>query len=116
MIWRGEGYGINYYPKTKSKNNRVGIFVDHTKLKHFVNDNLKASKLKVSCVPYRKNIYKKMDEINRFSDIVTDDMLTTHLAVYLRKRVHYLETIPSNVNFEFFGNGRIYKVPLSIFK
>jgi len=116
LNWRGEGYGIKYYPKSRQKKKSAGISIDHLKLRHYVSDNISLKGLKVSMLKYRKNVFKRMDDLNRYQHIVTDDLLTMNLAVYLRKNVHYLETIPLNTKPEFFGNGRVYGVPANIVK
>lgn len=114
MTWRGEGYGITYYPKTRTRKNSVAIVIDHSKLRHYVNDNLSADAFKLVLVPYKRNVFKRLDEINRCVHVITDDLLTMHLSVMLKKKVHFLETIPLNTKLEFFGNGEIYKVPTKI--
>lgn len=116
MTWRGEGYGISYYPKSRSKENTAAIAIDHAKLRHYVNDHIAVDTLKMALVPYKKNIFRRMDEINRASYVITDDQLTMHLGIFLRKYVHFLETIPMNTQPEFFGKGKIYKVPAKIVK
>lgn len=116
LAWKGEGYGIHYYPQSKSKKNRCGISVAHAKLRRYVEDHLNLEGLKVCVLPYKRNAMKQMDEINRCFHIITDDLETMHLSVYLRKFVHYLETLPTNTRPEFFGQGRIYQVPKSIVK
>lgn len=116
MTWHGESYSIKYFPKTKKKKNTVAISVAHLKLRHYVEDELDLRSLNISSIPYRKSIFKKMDDINRYSYIITDDWLTMNLAVYLRKNVHFLETLPLNTRPEFFGLGRVYRVPSKIVK
>ena len=46
----------------------------------------------------------RMDEVNRCKDIITDDILTMNMAIYLRKRIYFLETAPVNLKLEFFGS------------
>jgi hypothetical protein len=116
LTWRGEGYNIGYYPKSRSKRHRAGLAVAHANLRGYVNDNLNLDKMKIWHIPYKKNIFKKMDEINKCSKIITDDFVTLHLALYLRKYVCFLKTFETSTKIELFGNGEIYEVPKSIFQ
>ncbi|HUS49053.1 MAG TPA: hypothetical protein VMZ91_02755, partial [Candidatus Paceibacterota bacterium] len=65
-------------------------------------------------IPYKKNIFKKIDEINRCKEVVTDDMTTFHLSMAMKKYVYFLRSFPSNIKMEFFGSGQIFDVPLNI--
>jgi hypothetical protein len=112
--WSGEGYDIGYYPRSKSKKNRVGVAVSNSNLKTYIHDKLDVEESRIWRIPYKKNIFKKMDEINKCDKIITDDQLTFHLSMYLKKYVYFLETIPLNVNLETFGRGEIHRVPLSM--
>jgi len=123
LTWRGEGYELGYYPRSKSKSNRMGLAVANANLRNYVHDNLlkidssnknKIQSMKLWHIPYKKNIFKRMDEINKCNKIITDDLTTFHLSMYLRKYVYFLETIPLNIKLEFFNNGEIYKVPKTI--
>ena len=111
LIWRGEGYDIGYYPKTKTKKNRIGMSAVNANLRNYVLDNLEIDDKKIWYIPYKKNIFKKIDEINRCKKIITDDSLTLHLSLVLRKQVYYLETYPQMLKIEFFNKGQLYSVP-----
>ena len=115
LVWKGEGYDIGYHPKTKTKNNRVGISVANSNIRNYVLDNLKIEDKRIWNIPYKKNIFKKIDEINKCKKIITDDLTTFHLAMSLRKYVYYLETFPLSMKLELFANGEILKVPMNIF-
>lgn len=112
--WRGEGYDLNYYPRSRSKRKRVGIAVAHANLRNYVYEHFDLDSFKLWNIPYKKNIFKRMDEINKCKRIVTDDLLTFHLAMALRKYVYFLEIVPHNFKLEMFGNGEVYKVPKDI--
>lgn len=116
MVWKGEGYDIGYYPRNRSKNNRAGIAVANANLRYYLTEELSLDSMKLWHVPHKKNIFKKMDEINKCGKIVTDDMLTLHLALSLRKYVYFLKTNPINIKMEFFGNGTIFQVSKQIFE
>lgn len=111
LSWKGQGYGITYYPKTKYKKGTAAILVSDLRLRQFVSDRLELGEIRVSTIPYRKNIFKRMDDINRYEFIITDDYFTMHMANYLRKNIHFLETVKLNEKHELFGNGKVYKVP-----
>ena len=113
MSWRGEGYDINYYPKCRSKKNRVGLSIANANLRNFVNEQLNLEMSKLWVVPYKKNVFRRMDEINKCKTIITDDLLTLHAAVALKKSVFFLKTMPISFQMEFFGNGKVYDVPSS---
>ncbi len=111
LTWKGEGYCIDYYPKTKAKKNRIGMSAANANLRNYVLGNLEIDDKKIWNIPYKQNIFKKMDEINRCKKIITDDLLTLHLALALRKYVYYLETYPHTFRLELFKNGQAYPVP-----
>jgi len=113
LKWNGEGYDIQYHPRSKSKKNKVGIAVANVNLRNYILDKLKLDNSKVWNIPYKKNIFKKMDEINKCKRIITDDLTIFHLAVSLRKYVYFLKTFPLNLNLELFRSGEIYDVPLN---
>ena len=113
MSWRGEGYDVSYYPKFKSKKNRVGLSIVNANLRNFVHEKLDLEMSRLWVVPYKKNIFKRMDEINRCDTIVTDDLLTLHIAVSLKKFVHFLKVVPLAFEIEMFGKGREYDIPSS---
>ena len=113
LVWKGEGYDLNYYPRSKSKKNRAGIAVANINLKNYILDELKLDNSKVWNLPYKKNIFKKMDEINKCKRIITDDIAIFHLAISLRKYVYFLKTFPLNLKLELFKSGEIYDVPLN---
>ena len=81
-------------------------------LRNYILEELKLDNSKVWNIPYKKNIFKKMDEINKCKRIITDDITMFHLAVNLRKYVYFLKTFPINFKLELFGRGEIYEVPL----
>ena len=115
LVWKGEGYSIPYYPKTKTKQHRVGLGVAHAHLRDYVRENIDIKGQKLWHIPFKKNIYKKMDEINRCKKIITDDLLTFHLAMALHKYVYFLQTFPLNTKVELFKKGEICKVSPSFF-
>ena len=114
LTWNGEGYNIKYKPKTKVRANKIGVSVANANIRNYVLDNLKIDNKKIWYIPYKKNIFKRMDEINRCKKVITDDLITFHLAMSMRKYVYYLETFPLSIKLELFNNGEICKVPMNI--
>lgn len=111
MMWHGQGYGFCYFPKTRSSKQRIGLALVNAHLRNFVHENLDVDKKKLWIVPFKKNIFKRLNELNRCHQIITDDMVTLHLAIYLKKYVYFLETINYTMNIELFNQGQRIKVP-----
>lgn len=114
LSWRGEGYDFKYYPRNKTKEKRLGFVISNYRLKEYLDKNFIIPFMQKWQVPYKKNIFKKLDEINRCSRIVTDDFLSMQLALYLRKYVYFLNYIDYNLKIELFNNGQIINVPKNI--
>lgn len=114
MTWRGEGFDIKYYPKNRQKKGYTGLLTSNINLRNFLKEKLELNKMKVSQIPFRKNIFKKMDEINRYEFVITDDWFSMNLSIALKKQVHYLKVFPINTKLEFFNNGYIYEIPTSV--
>lgn len=110
MTWRGESYDLCYFPKTRTKKNKTGIAIHNPDLRKFVKENLKLRLSEVWHVPIKQDILKRIDEINRCKNIVTDDLFILHASIALRKYVEFLdiEGIPSMI--EFFGHGKYYRL------
>lgn len=108
--WKGESYFFKYYPKAKSKINSTGVAVVNKKISNYISDKLKLDLSNTTYLPYRKNLFKMLDELNRHNNIITDDFLTMNLATYLKKHVFFLKTNPYYFKLEFFGKGKLFKV------
>ena len=116
LKWKGEGYEIGYYPRSKSRKNRIGISVANSNLRNYILDKLELKDRKISYIPYKKNVFKRLDELNKCEKIITDDLLVFHLAMSLRKYVHFLQTFPLSLKLELFNSGEIHKVSLGNLK
>jgi len=92
LRWRGEGYGLSYYPKIKQIA-KCGLF-----LKNYDTEQSDCTKINMP-----ENPLKCLDIINKFQEIVTDDLFTAHASIALRKKC----TLLGNWTFqmEFFGKG-----------
>ena len=116
MKWHGESYDLNYKPKTKAKKHRTGLALSNINLKRYIVKKMQLNKSNLWEVPYRENIFKKIDEINRCNNIITDDHFVMHLSIFMRKFVLFLKTLPQTTKIEMFGKGKIFPVPLSLIK
>ena len=116
MEWHGEGYDIKYYPQSKTKKNKIGIAVANANLRNYITKKQKIDNKRLWHIPYKKNLLKRLDEVNRCNEIITDDFLTFNLVVYLRKYVYFLQTIPYMFKLEYFGKGKIINVPQEIIR
>lgn len=114
LTWKGEGYDFNYYPKNRMKEEKTGVSVSNVKLRNFVVDKLKLEESRLWNIPFKFNIFKQLDEINRCKRIITDDFYILNLATFLRKDIFFLQTINYNFKIETFGCAKIYKVPDNI--
>ena len=113
MTWHGQGYDLCYRPKMRSKKKRTGLAIANANLRNFIKDNLDLEMSNLWIVPYKKNLFKRMDEINRCRSVITDDWITLNLALYLQKNINFLQTFPTNFNIELFGKGEAFEVPAS---
>lgn len=97
LQWRGEGYGLSYYPKVK-QTQQCGSFMTI----YDPPDN-NCSRIKMP-----KQTLDKLDTINQYAEIITDDIFSGHAAIALRKQC----TLVANLSYqmEFFGKGSLKKV------
>jgi len=116
MKWHGESYDFYYHPKTKTKKDKTGLLLSNTNLKRYIIQKMKLDGSTLWIVPYHEDIFKKIDEINRCNNVITDDTLTMHISVFLRKHVFFLKTLPQNTKIELFGKGNVFTIPLNLIK
>jgi len=116
MKWHGESYDLYYKPRTKTKKHRTGLSLSNITLKRYIVKKMKLDESNLWQVPYRENIFKKIDELNRCNNVITDDLFTMHLSVFLRKFVFFLKTLPQTTNIELFNKGSVFSVPLNLIK
>ena len=48
--------------------------------REYITNELKLEQSRLWNVPYRKNIYKQFDEVNRCTNIVTDDLFIMNIS------------------------------------
>jgi len=94
LKWSGEGFGLSYYPKTK-QSDECGVFLRKKLEKHKNCSNINMP----------KPLLKKLDCINKYSTIITDDLFTAYSAISLRKQCTLYAKLPYKM--EFFNRGNI---------
>lgn len=110
LTWQGEGYALGYFPRNRTRKSLTGLATKDARLRDFLTANLKLEDSRIWHIPFKKNVLKHIDETNRCKQIVTDDALTLHAALALRKNVEYI--IPRELPYkvEMFGSGTIHVV------
>ena len=116
LKWRGESYDFYYHPKTKTKKDKTGLYLSNTNLKRYIVQKMELNESTLWIIPYHENVFKRIDEINRCNNIITDDTFTMHISVFLRKHVFFLKTLPQNTKIELFGKGNVFPVPPNLIK
>lgn len=116
MKWHGEGYDFYYYPRSRSHKDRIGLSIVNKNLQRYIMRKLKLDSCHLWNIPFRFNLFRKIDEINKCKRIITDDYFVMHLAVFLRKNVYFLKTMPHTTKIELFGNGKVFDIPLAFIK
>ena len=111
LAWAGEGYGFKYFPQSKQRKNRVGIAVRDRKVRRFLHSYLNLDESRIWHVPFKQNVLKQFDEVNKAASVVTDDPFVMHVGLALRKRVEFLIYDQPTIKPELFGNGCIHLVP-----
>lgn len=110
VSWRGEGINLSYFPKTKVNKNRTGIFISDLNVKKILKENLLLEKTKPYIVKYKDNIFKRIDEINKFNYIITDDLFCAYICVLLKRTFFFLKDREYNFSIETFSIGDIIEV------
>jgi hypothetical protein len=108
MTWRGEGYQIGYFPRNRTKKSAIGVAIRDQILRNYVCDNIKLDRSRILVVPFRHNVLKQIDEVNRCKNIVTDDAGITHLSLALRKNVEYIVRKKPSFGIEMFRSGHVH--------
>lgn len=116
LVWRGEGYDIYYHPKTKQRKNKIGVAIVNKNLHKYMKEHLDFEEERMNPVQFKTNIFKRMDEINKYQTIITDDFLSMNISCFLRKEIFFLKTIPYNYQLEFFGKGSVIEIPKTYIK
>lgn len=108
LSWRGDGYSVGYYPKNKSKDNLTGVAIRDYNMRKLILNNLKLDHSRLWVIPFKNNICKMFDEVNRCKRIVTDDLSILHSACALRKKVEFITRKNINYKLEMFNSGSIH--------
>lgn len=111
LRWRGQGYGMKYFPRKRQKKNTVGVAIKNQSLRQCVRQFLNIEHTRIWQIPFKENLLKQFDEVNCAESVVTDDPFIMHVALCLRKHVEFLIYEPPNMRLELFGNGCVHLVP-----
>jgi hypothetical protein len=114
LKWKGEGYYFRYYPRAKQTNDSIGIAVRDQRVRSYLYQRLKKDESRLWQLPFKINVLKQFDEVNKAASVVTDDPFVMHVALCLRKHVELLIYDPPTIKPEFFGNGCLHLVPDTI--
>lgn len=109
LAWQGEGYEVGYFPRNKTKK-CPGVAIRDTRIRKYVNENLKAKR--IWQVPFKQNVLKQLDEINRCNSIVTDDETVMHASLALRKEVEFLLRRNPTYRQEMFKSGNYHVIEM----
>lgn len=109
--WHGEGYCLSYFPRKKMIRTNTGVFVTNEHLREYLRNNLFLTRSHTQFMTNKKDLLKRIDEINSCMNIITDDLFVLHASIALRKYVQFLDRYDTNYQIEFFGNGNHNRVP-----
>jgi hypothetical protein len=108
LVWQGEGYGISYFPRNKTRKGLTGLATKDSRLRNFLINNLKLEYSKIWQIPFKKNVLKQIDETNRCKQIVTDENVIFHISLALRKNVELIISREPPYKVELFGSGNLH--------
>jgi hypothetical protein len=97
LQWRGEGYGLAYYPRTK-QSKPLGVYMKKYGAGFSMDQEFESIRLP-------KPLLKQMDKINEYEKIVTDDLFVLHASIALKKLVTFYAPRLPHHRLEFFGRG-----------
>ena len=100
--WKGDGYNLKYYPRNKQEN-VVGINIFQKSLK----DKIISMDYEYINVPFKKNILKQIDEVNKCKKLITDNEGSMHIGLALRKKVEFLSVKRIPYKVEMFSSGSV---------
>ena len=91
MHWKGEGYGLSYYPKLK-QTKKCGTYL-HT---DFRTDNEDED---CEEIELPRQFLDRFDVLNQYATIITDDLFVLHAGLALKKKVHCCRKLSYQLNF-----------------
>ena len=94
--WRGEGYGLSYYPKMRQAE-QCGAYMT------LYDEPDNCSKIKMP-----KEALDKLDTLNKYTEIITDDIFSAHASIALRKKCTLIADLPYQM--EFFSRGSLKRI------
>ncbi len=90
LKWNREGFDVGYKPKSRPSESRDGIAISNSNLRSFVKTNLFNNGEKLWHIPIRQDPLKCIDEVNKCSNIVTDNIFYAFIGSFLRKKIIFL--------------------------
>jgi hypothetical protein len=116
MKWQGEGYYLAYFPRNRAKKSLTGLVIRDQLLRTYIRENIKLAKSRIHVVPFKRDVLKQVDEINRCKNLVTDDYGILHLGLALRKNVEMIVKRKPTFGVEFFGSGNLHVFDMAALK
>jgi hypothetical protein len=113
--WNGEGINLNYFPKTKQRKNNVGYFIDNKIVEETLSNKVIIQYDNINKIRKCNNFFKQIDHINKYSEVITDNLLISLLATYLNKCVYFLNSLQVNHKIELFNKGKFFKISRKFF-
>ena len=107
LAWQGEGYEISYFPRNRTKK-LTGIAVRDGRIKKHIAENLKVNKMWQ--IPFKHNLLKQLDEVNRCQNVITDDETVMHSSLALRKKVEFISRKRVPYHIEMFKSGNFHNI------
>jgi len=104
LKWSGEGFRVNYKPKSRSKEGRNGAAISNNNLRHLVKSNIFNNGNKLWHIPIRQDPLKCIDEVNKCSNIVTDNIFYAFIGSLLRKNIIFLVEDGMTFSPDVFGD------------
>jgi len=112
--WNREGFDVCYKPKSRSNDSRDGVAISNGNLRSFVKNNLFNNGEKLWHVPIRQDPLKCIDEVNKCSNIVTDNIFYAFIGSFLRKKIIFLVEDGCSFNPNIFDDTVIQQVSTQV--
>ncbi|MAG25686.1 hypothetical protein CMI47_08925 [Candidatus Pacearchaeota archaeon] len=104
LNWNREGFKISYKTRSRSKEGRNGAAISNDNLRSLVKNNIFNDGSKLWHIPIRQDPLKCIDEVNKCSNIVTDNIFYAFIGSFLRKKIIFLVEDGCDFNPDIFGD------------